>query len=221
MRHSLFVTTAALLLAGCSISVVASGEPITHNSDLPSFDRLEASRGVLVTLSCGPASKAVIRGDLKEVMDTDVHVEGRVLTVRRARMIGDDRPRVHVEVTTSQPLDHIEASSGSSVDAPSCALSPERLDLEASSGATLDLAVNTHHLTAEASSGGTISRLEGARIDATEADLHASSGGTVRVCSVGRPSGRASSGGAITSESSESGDRSSSSGGDFSTRRCS
>lgn len=221
MRQSLFLTTAALLLAGCTVTYVSAGETITQNRDLASFDRLETSRGVYVTLSCGTAAKAVLHGESDAVADIDIHLEGRVLTVRRASMSDHGRLPVHIDLTTAQALDRIESSSGSSVDAPACAISPEKLDLEASSGATLHLAANTHRLTAEASSGATISRLDGARIDAKEADVRASSGATIRVCSVGRLSGRASSGGSISAESWETGERSSGSGGDFSTRRCS
>lgn len=221
MRKSLLVTAAALLLAGCNVTFVIAGETITQNRDLPSFDQLETSRGVFVTLSCGPAAKAVLHGDSTAVADIDMHVEGHVLIVRRGSLFDHDRAPVHIELTTAQALDRIQGSGGSSVNAPSCALSPERLDVEASSGATLQLAANTHHLVAGASSGGTISRLEGARIDAGDADLRASSGGTVRVCSAGRLNGHASSGGSISSESAETGERSSSSGGDFLTRRCS
>ena len=221
MRHAISVTAAALLLAGCSFTFVIAGESITQNRDLPSFDQLETSRGVSVSLSCGPAARAVLHGDSNAVADIDMHVEGHVLIVRRGSLFDHNRAPVHIDLTTAQALDRVQSSSGSSVDAPTCALSPERLDLDASSGATLQLAANTRRLTAEASSGGTISQLEGARIDAGDADVRASSGGTIRVCSVGRLNGRASSGGSITSENSAAGERSSSSGGDFSTRRCS
>lgn len=220
MPKALFVTAAVLALTGCVTVYAGSGDTVTQNRDLPNFDRLESSRGVSVTLACGPVAKAVLHGDADEVANIDLHVEGHTLIVRRNSTFGGYRLPVHIEVTTPQPLDRMEASSGSSVDAPACTVSADRLDLHASSGAELKVAGRTEHLTAEASSGGTITRLNGGRLDARDADLHASSGGSVRVCSVGHLNGHASSGGNISSEESGSGDRSSSSGGDFSTRRC-
>ena len=64
MRQSLLITTAAtLLLSGCITVYAGSGETINQNRDLPAFDQVEASRGVTVTLACGPVSKAVLHGE--------------------------------------------------------------------------------------------------------------------------------------------------------------
>src|SRR5579859_3049470 len=220
MRKSILIT-ATFLLSGCVTVYASGGETITQNRDLPAFDKLEASRGVTVTLSCGPASKAVLQGEAEEVANIDLHVEGRTLIARRnSSWHGGYHQQVHIDVTTVQPLDRLQTSSGSTVEAQSCAISPQRLDLEASSGGELKLAGRTERLTAEASSGGTINRLNGGRIDAGDAEIHASSGGSVRVCSVGHLNGHASSGGSISTEQSGAGERNASSGGDFSTRRC-
>lgn len=220
MRQSYLIATATLLLSGCVTVYASSGETITQNRDLSSFHQLEASRGVMVTLSCGPAAKAVLHGDAEEVANIDLHVEGHTLIVRRNSSWGGNRHPVHIDVTTDQALDRMEASSGATVDAQPCSVSPERLDVDASSGGELKLAGRTGHLTAEASSGAGIGLLSGGRLDARDAEIRASSGASVRVCSVGHLDGHASSGGSITSEQAGSGDRGASSGGDFYTRRC-
>ena len=220
MRQSLSVIAATILLSGCITVYASGGETVTQNRDLPAFDKVEASRGVSVTLSCGPVAKAVLRGEAEEVANIDLHVEGRTLIARRNSSWGGHHAPVHIEVTAAEPLDRLDASSGATVEAPACTASGERLDLGASSGGELKVAGRTGRLSAEASSGGTITRLGDGRLDARDAEIRASSGGTVRVCSVSHLSGHASSGGSVTSEEAGPGDRSASSGGDFSTRRC-
>jgi len=220
MRSSVLLSATALLLAGCSGSYAVGRDNISATRDLPSFDAIEASRGVEVAVACGAAPSAVLKGDSNEVADIELRVEGHTLIVTRKSMFGDHWP-VHIDLIASHPLDKLAASSGSTIEAPVCALSADRLGLHASSGGTLHLAARTASLSAEASSGGTIGLLKDGRIDVQEADIRASSGGSVRVCKAERLSGHASSGGSITSESAGAGDRSSSSGGDFSTRSCS
>lgn len=220
MRQSLFIAAATLALSGCITVYANEGESITQNRDLPSFDQMESSRGVSVSLSCGSAPKAVLHGPAEEVENIDLHVEGHTLIVRRNSSWGSHHGRVHIEVTVAQPLDRLEASSGSTIEAQPCSVSADHLAADASSGGELRLAGRTGRLTAEASSGGTIALLSGGRLDARDAEIRASSGGSVRVCSVGHLNGHASSGGSVTSEEPGSGDRSTSSGGDFSTRRC-
>ena len=220
MRHSFLIATATFLLAGCSVSYASSGDTVTQHRDLSAFDKLETSGGVNVTLSCGPAAQAVLRGDSEAIDKIETIVEGHTLVVRRSSNWHIGHESVRIDVTATGPLVRLSASSGSMVEAPACAISSDRLDLGASSGAELRVAGKTEHLSAEASSGGTIKRPSGARLDAHDADLRASSGGTVRVCSVGHLDGRASSGGSISTEEAGSGDRSSSSGGEITTRRC-
>lgn len=220
MRSFILLPVGVVLLVGCSVSY-AGGDYSSQTRELPSFDRIEASRGVEVTVACGETTGAVLKGDAKALADLDLRVEGHTLIVRRGSMFDSGHWPVHVALTANRPLDKLEASSGSSIDAPACAVTGDRIALEASSGGTLHVAAKSGHLSAEASSGGTIGLLPGGRIDVHDADIHASSGGSVRICSTERLSGHASSGGSITSESWGSGDRSSSSGGDFSTRSCS
>src|SRR5579859_5173181 len=148
MRKSILIT-ATFLLSGCVTVYASGGETITQNRDLPAFDKLEASRGVTVTLSCGPAAKAVLRGEAEEVANIDLHVEGHTLIARRNSSWGGYHSPVHIDVTAAQMLDRLDASSGATVEAPACAASDERLDLAASSGGELKVAGKTGRLNAE------------------------------------------------------------------------
>lgn len=224
MRPNILFLSTALLLGGCVSVSIASSDAIGAETDetrsLGRFDRVETSRGVDVALICGGEAKAVLHGGANDVAKIETVVEGGVLKIRRNSMWGNSRPPVHVDVTTPAAVKGLESSSGSSLRAPACAISPERLDAEASSGGSLRFSANTGRLHAEASSGGDIGPMKDGRIDARDAEIEASSGGSVRVCAIGHLDASASSGGTVVSESAATGNRSTSSGGDIATRRC-
>lgn len=223
MKIAILTTIATgLLLSACIDDGPAWAGAGSETRSLGAFDQIRVSRGVSVTLVCGPTAQARLEGESADISDTETNIDGHVLTVTRSSLFGNHNRPVHVVVTAPHPLDHFKASSGGSVEAPPCAASPDHLDLEASSGGNLTLAGNTAHLAAEASSGGTIEPAQGGRIDASEARLSASSGGTIGVCKVSNMSGKASSGGTIDTEpGGVANEIRSSSGGSIGTRSCS
>lgn len=220
MKKSAFLILAGLTLAGCVSITVAGGRDTGQNRTLAAFDKVQASRGIEVSLRCGPAPAAYLEGDEDDIANTELSVEDGVLTARRASMIGGYHRAVHVEVTAPGPLVRLSASSGSSIEAPACLISHDKLDLAASSGASIDLAADVRRLTADAGSGATIRPLRGTRIDAADAEIDVGSGATVRVCRVGKLQASASSGATVTAESIAGGDSHTSFGGGVSLRTC-
>jgi hypothetical protein len=210
MRKFIVISVATLSLAG--FAAYAEEE-----RDLANFDQLETSRGVEVTVACGDKAHAVLKGD---TADLEVKVDGHTLIVRRSSMFNNGHHSARVELTVAQPLNRIEVSSGTELRVPACAISKEKLDLSASSGADVKLAAGTDHMYVDASSGANIGVLSGGRIDAKEAKIEVSSGASVRVCTVGHLSGRAGTGGSILTENDPSGDTHSSLGGSISTKSC-
>lgn len=220
MRKSRLSILAALPLAGCISVTVVGTHDTSQNRTLPAFDKVQTSRGIEVSLRCGPSPSAHLEGSADDLANTELSVEDGMLTARRSSAIGGYRGTVRVEVTAPGPLVRLAASSGSSLDAPACLTSHERLEVDASSGAAIHLAADVRRLVAEAGSGATIRPLRGTRIDAADAEIDAGSGATVRLCKVGAMRASASSGASVTAESTGSGDSRTSFGGDFSLRTC-
>jgi hypothetical protein len=211
----------ALLLVAASASAAESHDT-SETRPLGAFDQVKATRGLDVTIVCGATPQAKIEGTAADVADVELKLRGRTLVIGRASNFGHHDHSVHVEVTSPEPLNGLDVSSGGSLKVPACAVSPDHLDLEASSGGTLKLAGGTGRLVAEASSGGDIKPLNNERIDAGTAELNASSGGSIKVCKVGAINGHASSGGDITTEPAAGpSEIHTSSGGSIGTRSCS
>ena len=220
MKQIFILVLAGAALAGCVNVTIVDGHEITQTRALAAFDKVHASRGIDVTLRCGPAPSAVLRGQEQDIADTELSVEGGQLTARRVSMIGGYHRTVHAEVTVPGPIVKLSAGSGATLDAPSCLVTRDQLDVEASSGASIHLAGQMRRFVAESDSGSAIRPLKGERIDAEEAQIESGSGSVVRLCKVGRMKSSASSGASITAESVGSGDTRSGSGGVFSLSSC-
>jgi hypothetical protein len=212
-RSCLLSILAGTALAGCSFG--SGDSPITSPTrPLAAFDQLQVARGVEVSLHCGGLPSAILHGEADDLADTELSVEGGILTVRRNSLDGGYHGGVHVDVTVANPLIRVVASSGATLEAPACAVSRDRLELDSSSGAAIRLAADARRLTVAAGSGSTIHPLRDARLDAREARIEAAGGASVRVCAVGDLDASASSGGSITAESISSG------GGGVSLGKC-
>jgi hypothetical protein len=220
VRQAYILILASATLAGCVNVTVIDSRDTSRTRSLPAFDKVQASRGIDVTLRCGSTPSAVLHGDDDDIADTELSVEDGVLTARRSTMIGGYHRTVHAEVTTPGPIVKLSAASGATLDAPSCLITHDRLEVDASSGASIHLAGEVRRLVADAGSGSAIRPLKGDRIDAGEADVDAGSGSVVRLCAVGTMRASASTGADITTESVGAGDRSSSFGGGYSLKKC-
>jgi hypothetical protein len=192
-----------------------------------SFDEIKAAAGIEVFLTEGTETKVVIEADnnLHEIISATI--ENGKLTIKTEENIGRSKSKKAYVTYTS--LKGIYASSGSEISSTSV-LKSETLDLDASSGADIELEVFTKSLRAEASSGadiilsGTASNLDadassGSDIDAKELLVvtcvaEASSGAGITVNVKDNLKAKASSGGdinyygnptAVTNNSSRSG----------------
>lgn len=191
------------------------------------FDEIKAAAGIEVFLVEGAETKVVIEADenLQEIIST--RIENGKLTIKAEENIG--RSKAKKAYVTFTSLRGIYASSGSDISSTSI-MKAETLDIDASSGADIELEVFTKTLRAEASSGadivltGKASDLDadassGSDIDAKELLVvscvaEASSGADITVNVKEKLNARASSGGdinyygnptAVTNNSSRSG----------------
>lgn len=220
VKQAFILILAGATLAGCVNVTIIDSQSISQTRSLPAFDKVQASRGIDVVLRCGPTPSAILRGEENDIANTELSVENGMLTARRASMIGGYHRTVHAEVTTPGPIVKLSASSGAALDAPSCLVTRDRLEVDSSSGASIHLAGEVRRFVADAGSGSAIRPLKGERIDATEAEVDAGSGSVVRVCKVGRIKASASSGAVISAESVEAGDTHGQFGGGFSLEKC-
>ena len=217
-RFHLVSILAILPLAGCGHGGDA---PIASQTrKLAAFDQIQVARGIEVSLHCGGMPAAMLRGEADDLADTEISVEGGILTARRNSREGKYHRAVHVDVTAANPLFRLVASSGATLEAPACAVTTDQLELDSSSGGAIRLAGDIRRLVVAAGSFSTIHPMRDARLDAREARIEAAGGASVQVCAIGELDASASSGGTITAESFSAGESRASSGGGVSIGRC-
>jgi hypothetical protein len=190
---------AGVALAAAFTVLPAMGKPGTESEKpltISSFSAIEASAGMDVIFSPGAPSAKLV-GDAKEFEQVEVKVENNVLKVtRKSRgwgIRGGWNGQVRVVVTGPAALSAIAASSGADVAASGVAT--DRLALNSSSGADIDVSGTCRTLAASASSGSDINAKELACEDVA---AQASSGADAVVYASKTLSASASSGGDVT-----------------------
>jgi len=216
MRRIIECGLLALMLCGRA-AIAAEGEDVRK---LAPFDRIEISKGVAAKLTCGEDYKATVTGTADDRADTRVAVEGHTLVVTRNANFQNSHSTVQVQLATGKPIEKISVSTGVTLQAESCALSSDKLEIDASTGATVKMAAAVNHLTVDAGLGAEIKPISGQRIDAKLASIHATTGVDIRLCSIEVLEGNASLGADISAESIRTNSVHTGLGADVSTRSC-
>jgi hypothetical protein len=151
----LIAFVAAVSLSSCNFDISigqvdGNGNVVTEERNVADFTKVKGSAGIDVYLTEGTENKVVVEAD-ENLMDLiETNVEGGKLRIRSNQNIGRAKAKkVHV---TYVSLTSIEASSGADVIGNSV-IKSESLDLDASSGADLELEILSKEVYAETSSG--------------------------------------------------------------------
>jgi hypothetical protein len=217
MREVINILMAGLLF--CGGAAMAAAGTATDTRGLGAFDQVDVSRGIELHIGCGPAAKAEISGAAQDVSDTTTEIRGHTLKITRTGGFSGHHEGVIVTLSVPQPLTAVSASTGVSAEIEACAVSPDHVDISASTGVTVDVAGRTGRATIDASTGARIQPLRGERFDAREATVSASTGADIRLCSVDHIDGHASMGSDIVADS-KGGTVQTSMGASFSVESC-
>lgn len=127
--------------------------------DLSKFTFLKVSGGISVELYDGEpeANIKVIKGELKDLI---TEVNGKELYIKFKSKSGfgwnnNGNRKAKIKLSGAQNLESIDVSAGAYVHS-NITLSPEKGDFDASSGASLDVEIESASITGSASSGGSV-----------------------------------------------------------------
>ena len=81
MREVINILMAGLVF--CGGTVMASAAGTTDTRSFGSFDKIEVSRGIELHVGCGPAAKAEVSGDARDVSETTTELNGHTLKITR------------------------------------------------------------------------------------------------------------------------------------------
>jgi len=183
-------------LAGLTATAALVGPAFAdiETRPLAEFTKIQTASGMDVVVTCGSPARAVVTASSPEGLQRiKTEVEGQTLTIR-VRGWGSWSGSSKVEITTPQPLNAMQSSSGSSLKADGCATDGRDLDVSVSSGASMALGGTTKLVKVSVSSGGD---LKAGDLNAETGTVNVSSGGSADLCNVRSLSANASSGGSV------------------------
>ena len=212
MRKIIIPATAILLLSilfSCRTKY-GSGNIVTVQKSVPSFDAVSVSGGIETEISVGP-QKIVVEADdnLVKFVKTEV-VDGKLKISTGIKSLRD----AHIKVFVTAPsIDELSASAGAEIKVNDVLESPDKVhftsssaaeieskvdapnvEVDASSGAKIKISGRTRNLAVESTSGAEVEAF-GLMAETTEA--RSSSGGQAEVFASVTLSASASSGGEV------------------------
>lgn len=195
MKKSIFLV---LVLLTATLVSWAYGD--TETRSIKSFSEISVSAGIEATLEKGSANKIEIDAEGIDLDKVITKVDGDKLIVKIEsswwKMGWNSKRKVKVNITYTEELEEISSSSGASVYS-NDVINSDRLRVQASSGARLELELDNNDLSADVSSGanmelsGSTKKLDvdvssGSSFNSydlvsDEAKLDASSGASIKV----------------------------------------
>ena len=145
--------TVSLFLMSCMYGIVGSGKVVKSERQVGLFESISASAGIEVILAQDSVVNVVVETDdnLQDIIKTEVS-NGKLKIYPEMPISHAKAKRVYVSFKTIHSL---EASSGSAIKS-KMELKLISLNLSASSGGNIDLAMVVNELNIEGSSGGSI-----------------------------------------------------------------
>lgn len=187
------------------------GEVITQEYDLEPFDQIEVEKGWDVVLVQANQPKMMVRANENLHPNLKFSVKANVLKISAKNSIGIADAKT-ITVYFPQELQKIAASSGSEISSEEL-FKQEKIAIHASSGAEIDLKLETNAIKAEASSGADIelmgisahfesnassgSQIDSEKLETQTATAEASSGAEISLTVSSDLTAAASSGGNI------------------------
>ena len=178
-----------LLFASCFYGIKGNGKVVSRTRQVEKFEAVDVSAGLEVILIQDSVYKVVVEADenLQDVIKTEVS-HGKLKIFPETSIRHAASRKIYVTIKTIHAL---EAGSGAEVKS-KMELKLPSLEISVSSGANIDLALNSNKLGVEGSSGGRI-KLSGS---AENLDVDGSSGVEIRMtdlhsnyCNAGASSG--------------------------------
>ncbi|MDP3492012.1 MAG: DUF2807 domain-containing protein [Hyphomonadaceae bacterium] len=191
----LIPAAAAFAASGCVVGS-ASGAPYSESlrSTYTGFEKIDASAGVEVVVTQGNFDVKAESPDGSDLDRLIVEVQGKTLHIGRKQTMMNWGGGPRYRVTVSAPAySGFEVSSGASVDGSSLQLADVEIDV--SSGASIDLAGACKTLRVDISSGASF---DGAGLKCDTANVDASSGAHVDAFAARAAEANASSGASVS-----------------------
>ncbi|AXW85656.1 hypothetical protein AU509_11245 [Lonsdalea britannica] len=136
---------------------VASAADIEKQIALSSFDELELSKGLSVTLKCADKPYAVAIASQKVLDQLQVNSASKKLSLTGVTRDIDgwdlSDNKTDLTIFTDKPVRSIKTTFGVNLKVDACALSTEQVTVEGSMGSTIALSGNLHRLDAKLAMG--------------------------------------------------------------------
>ncbi|MBW2960612.1 head GIN domain-containing protein [Mesonia aestuariivivens] len=218
MRSKLTKIYLVLILSLVAVSckfdisgIQGKGEIVTKNISLDdTFTEIKTESGWKVKLIKGKENKLEVRANQNLIEQLDYNIREQRLTLGSKNNIQSGTRQLTVYYTEN--LDLVKSSSGSTIEAKDT-FEQENLEIDASSGSSIQLNLKVKKAIVDASSGARIelegtsiyfegesssgSRIKAKKLKTKECDVKASSGGNIDIYNEGSLTAKASSGGNI------------------------
>ena len=219
------ILTLSLLTLALTLPMLADEEILK----VEAFSGVEIGTGMIGNISCGSENSVTLRGKAQSIANVDVSVRAGRLDISRHSSAGKflsnvfgngtKNNTIKVDIVTTGPLNNLSGSTGSELEVSACAVDTSSLEVEAGTGATVDVEGSTGMLELDLSTGSTFNRQSaGFSVDSANVDL--STGAEADLCGTSTISGEASTGATIrANDSADTEDVSLSTGAEI-YRRC-
>lgn len=188
-RSAAFIVAIA---AGSALALPALAE--TRNYDLPEFDRIDISAGLMLEATAGGAQSVSVETDGGDFSDLEIKVDDGVLVISREwnRLRWHQKKADYKITVSARDLNGLEASSGSHSKLSN--INTRRFSLDLSSGAHVAVEGQCDNCEVDLSSGANLKARE---LSCDNANIDVSSGGHGEITVVQSLVGDASSGGHV------------------------
>ncbi len=185
---------AAVATAAASAFIAAPAFAEVRTYDLDGFDAVDISSGIIANVTVGGSFSVEIEAAEQDLERLNVEVKNGELKIGRnyrSMSWGRDRGRIDARVTLPS-LTEIEASSGAGVTA--TGVDAGSFELDASSGASIDVEGACDSASVDGSSGSSV---DAEALICAKVDVDVSSGASARVHASDSLTADASSGGSV------------------------
>jgi len=175
--------------------------------EVDSYDSLEIGTGMEGIVSCGSKNTVTLFGNKKDLDHIEVNVQAGKLEISRRTSAGKilhnlfrkdgGNNSVRAEITTVGQLSNIDASTGSSLTIPGCAVNNSLIRIDAGTGAMVNIEGNTGTVELDLSTGSIFNQ-GGGHFTADIAEVDISTGAIADLCGAKTISGSASTGAMIS-----------------------